>query len=201
MPNLANFAKGKALQGYGSGETSIQLQSGQGARFPAPPFVAVWWNSTDFPDAADDEFAEIVTVTDVSGDTLTVLRGQEDTVASAKNIAGKAYSISAVITAGVMAGYMPATPSEGTFRIKDGKYFQVWDSGDTDGNNTGWRTVFFAGGQWQAGPLDNDASVTNTAASYDIEEGKFKLYNQDQSKFQIVFLKGAPGEETVVIAP
>lgn len=56
--------------------TEIVVQSGHGARFPSAPF-----NATIHPDATfpDPDNAEIVRVTDVTSDTLTITRGQEGT--------------------------------------------------------------------------------------------------------------------------
>lgn len=87
-----NFAKATVSIGYNAAATSIALTAGHGARLPAAPFNATWWNSTDYPNPADDPSVEIVRVTNVSTDTLTITRAQESTAASAKNTAGKTYS-------------------------------------------------------------------------------------------------------------
>lgn len=97
---FTNFAKARVSTGYASGATSIILATGGGARFTqALPFNATWWNSSDYPDPADDPNREIVTVTGLSSNTLTIARGQEGTTASAKNITGKTYTLVAGITA------------------------------------------------------------------------------------------------------
>jgi hypothetical protein len=94
-----NFAKGTVSQGYDASATSIVLNSGHGARFPAIPFNATWWNITDYLDPADDPNVEIVRVTNISTDTLTVVRGQEGISASTKNTNGKTYKLAAGVTA------------------------------------------------------------------------------------------------------
>lgn len=92
-----NFAKCTVSIGYSAVATSVALQSGDGAKLPQPStdgaFNVVWWNSTDYPDPADDPNVEIVRVTARSTDTLTVTRAQESTSASTKNTSGKTYKM------------------------------------------------------------------------------------------------------------
>lgn len=94
-----NFAIGTLSTGYDASAVSIILTSGHGARFPAPPFNATWWNSTDYSNPSLDPNVEIVRVTAVSTDTFTITRGQEGTSASTKNTAAKTYNIHAGLTA------------------------------------------------------------------------------------------------------
>jgi hypothetical protein len=98
LDSVANFVSVQASTGYNSAATSIALQSGQGAKLPATPFNLIWWNSTDYPNPANDPNVEIVRVTNVSGDTLTITRAQEGTTATNKNTAGKTYSLVIGIT-------------------------------------------------------------------------------------------------------
>lgn len=99
---VKNFAKATVSTTYDASATSIVLTSGHGAKFPAPStdgaFNLVWWNSTDYPDPADDPNVEIVRVTARSTDTLTVTRAQEGTSASTKNTGGKVYKMMLAIT-------------------------------------------------------------------------------------------------------
>lgn len=99
LDNVANFVLVQASTGYGSSDTSITLQSGQGAKLPAAPHQLIWWNSTDYPNPANDPNVEIIRVTNISTDTLTISRAQEGTSASTKNSAGKTYSLTLGITA------------------------------------------------------------------------------------------------------
>lgn len=57
--------------------TSLVLQSGEGAGFPTPPFNATLWPSGVAPIESN---AEIVRVTNISTDTLTITRTQEGSV-------------------------------------------------------------------------------------------------------------------------
>ena len=58
--------------------TSVVVAAGHGARFPAPPFNATIWPTGALPDPTN---AEIVRVTAISTDTLTLARAQESTTA------------------------------------------------------------------------------------------------------------------------
>lgn len=103
MDAVKNFAIATLTQGYDNTATSIVVSAGEGARFPTPPFNAVWWNATTYPNPADDPNREIVRVTAITTDTLTVTRGQETTLgglaASTKNAGGATYKIMQAHTA------------------------------------------------------------------------------------------------------
>src|SRR5580765_8226866 len=59
--------------------TTLTLAAGHGARFPTTfPFPATIWPPTAMPDPAN---AEIVSVTAIAGNVLTIVRAQESTVA------------------------------------------------------------------------------------------------------------------------
>lgn len=102
LDNTKNFAKVTVSTGYSDVATEIVLTTGHGTKLPTAPFNAVWWNSTDYSDPSDDPNVEIVRVTNIATDTLTVTRAQESTVASAKNTGGKTYKMIAGLTAKTM---------------------------------------------------------------------------------------------------
>lgn len=79
---------------YDDTSTSIDLIAGDGVKLPAAPFNMVWWNESDFPNPCKDPGKEIVRVTAISTDTLTITRAQEGTDAADHNIAGKTYAMS-----------------------------------------------------------------------------------------------------------
>ncbi len=58
--------------------TSLVVASGEGAKFPTPPFNATVWPAGSAPSTSN---AEIVRVTGISTDTLTITRTQESTSA------------------------------------------------------------------------------------------------------------------------
>jgi hypothetical protein len=99
---VRNFAKVTVSTGYSASDTTIVLVTGDGAKLPNPAtegaFNLTWWNWTDYKDPADDPYVEIVRCTARNNDTLTVIRGQEGTVASAKNLSGKIYKMVLTMT-------------------------------------------------------------------------------------------------------
>lgn len=92
---IRNFAKVTLAAGIDADDTSAALLTGHGVRIPNPStdgaFNLVLWNSTNYPDPADDPAVEIIRVTGRSGDSLTIERAQEGTSAVAHNATGKTY--------------------------------------------------------------------------------------------------------------
>ena len=99
---VKNFAIVTVSTGYAAGATSIVLSSGDGAKLPAPStdgaFNLVWYNSSDYPNPADDPSVEIVRCTGRSTDTLTVTRAQEGTADVNHNTGGKTYKMLLSVT-------------------------------------------------------------------------------------------------------
>jgi len=58
--------------------TTLTVTGGHGSRFPTPPFNATVWPSGATPDPTN---AEVVRVTAISTDTLTITRAQESSSA------------------------------------------------------------------------------------------------------------------------
>lgn len=98
-----NFGVAQVSGGYNATATSIVVEAGQGTALGPAPFNAVWWNATSYPNIWDDPNREIVRVTAINTDTLTIVRAQEVSqggkTASTKNAAGSTYLIARVITA------------------------------------------------------------------------------------------------------
>jgi len=96
---VRNFVRVTTAQLYDDTATSIELSSGEASLLPNPitegEFNLVWFNSSDYRNPTDDPNVEIVRViaVDTGTDIITVVRGQEDTSASIKNIGGKTYSM------------------------------------------------------------------------------------------------------------
>lgn len=76
-----------------SSGTSLIVQAGDGAKFPTPPFNAVIWPAGTQPLASN---AEVVRVTAIATDTLTITRAQEGSSARSVVVGDQ---ISAAITA------------------------------------------------------------------------------------------------------
>ena len=115
LDNVKNFIKVTVNQGYGSSDTSIVLSTGQGAKLPSPSFNLVWYDSSLYSDPCDDPNVEIVRVTNVSGDTLTVTRGQEGITASTKNTSGHTYFLILGLTAKMITDIQTAINSAASF--------------------------------------------------------------------------------------
>src|SRR4030095_1502988 len=79
---LKDFAYGTVLTAPSpaTSGTSLVLNAGQGALMPTVPFNATVWQLGVQPSTTN---AEIVTVTAISTDTLTIVRAQEGTSARA----------------------------------------------------------------------------------------------------------------------
>jgi hypothetical protein len=102
LDNAKNFAKATVSAGHDAVAVLINLVAGQGQRMPTAPFNVVWWNATDYPDPSDDPNVEVCRVTEQNGDQLTLVRAQEGTTATPKNINGKTYRLIAGMTAKVI---------------------------------------------------------------------------------------------------
>lgn len=145
MDQAKNFAKVTVEGVYDDIVTSVDLIAGGGAKLPTTPFNAVWWNATDYPDPADDPFVEIVRVTAIATDTLTVARGEEGPSPGTgfeHALEGKLYRMAAGLTAKVINEDLLGT---GATRLRVNTGTQVIEAvaefiflGDVDGagNNT-----------------------------------------------------------------
>jgi hypothetical protein len=72
----------------------------------------------DYPNPANDPNVEIVRVTNVSTDTLTITRGQEGTSAANHNTGGKTYSLVLGITAKMITDLASQTETACPLRTK-----------------------------------------------------------------------------------
>jgi hypothetical protein len=149
MDAAKNFAKGTVVDGILENDTSITLESGHGARFPAAPFNAVIWNSGQYPDPSDDPDVEVLRVTAKATDTFTIERGQEGTVDVDHSAEGFTYLLIAPLTAKTVNDLAPVldrlTDDGNTFRINPGETIAldldrltgVATLGDKDGTGEG----------------------------------------------------------------
>lgn len=80
MAGIKDFATGIVVTAPSPATSGVTLtlQTGEGARMPAVPFFATAHPATEMPTLDN---AEKVSVTDVTGDVLTIVRGQGDTTA------------------------------------------------------------------------------------------------------------------------
>ena len=96
LDHTQNGVIGTVQGRYDEIATQILLQPGEAANFFDPAVYGAYnvaWYNTQYSPAVRDPNYEIVRITAISGDTLTVLRGQEDYAASTKMVQGKTYVI------------------------------------------------------------------------------------------------------------
>ena len=149
--SLLNFAYGNVLGAPippGSGGL-ITLAAGQGANFPAPPFNIVVWPAGVIPLAAN---AEVMRVTVVNGDQLTITRRQEGSNARAV-VSGD--QVSAAITAKTLTDMQTAiNAGGGTTPFAAAPGSQPPALGTTNGQlawNTATNEIWgWTGAAWQA---------------------------------------------------
>ena len=112
IDNVLNFGFATVSGTYTSSGTAITCSGSTAVLLPSGA-NAVWYNLTDFPNVIDDPYKEIIRVVSISGDVLTVERGQEGITASVKNIAGKTYALI-------------NTPTKQMFDSIQGEFNAVW---------------------------------------------------------------------------
>jgi hypothetical protein len=93
------------LGGHAAGATTVTLDTGEGAKLPdvTGTFThayAWWFDSTNYASARLDPNREIVKITNRATDTLTVVRAQQGTAATAKNTPAAQYVMVSGATAG-----------------------------------------------------------------------------------------------------
>lgn len=91
---VVNFFKSQidpATLPVASTDTTITISAGDGAKLPTPEFDLVIYDASQ-GSPEDDPNREIVTVTAISTDTLTVNRGQQGTTATDK-LSGEVYPV------------------------------------------------------------------------------------------------------------
>lgn len=165
MSNLKDYATGTVSTAPSPADsgTTLDLQSGEGARMPAVPF-----NGTLSPDGVLPTLdnAEKVVVTDVTGDTLTIARAQGDTSAQMVDVG---WRFSNVIFSADFTDFTGKDIHVDNVYVgevfADNYYMQLTDSemyvgaSDPNGGNQGSRVLILAGngsddGSIQPGNID-----------------------------------------------
>lgn len=130
-----NHAKATVVGFYDENDTTIQLADGHGVNLPAAPFSAYCWDSNAYPDPSDDPNVEIFRITAKNVDTLTVIRGAEQSLGgkppSTKSTATGVYLLVAGITAGFVDNIRGAVVDVGEDTIWVTEHGAVGD-GSTD---------------------------------------------------------------------
>jgi len=96
LDQIQNFIKGTVSGTHDASVVTINVVDA--SAFPDPAsgeYNLTWYDSTVYPDPADDPNVEIVRVTgrDTGADTLTVTRNQESSGASTKSTGGSTYML------------------------------------------------------------------------------------------------------------
>lgn len=169
LDNAKNFAKVEVSTGYDASATSIILSASEGAKLPTVSFNAVWYNSTDYTDPTDDPNREIVRVTNISTDTLTVTRAQEGTSAATHNTGGKTYKMIAGLTAKTIntdlgSTFEPLKGDDDNYVTDAEKVVIGNTSGTNSGDETATRIGTIIGGAGDATPNDTDFVATSLTA-------------------------------------
>lgn len=146
MQLFANNAISKLAANITSGATSIALTAGEGGRFPSPGGADYFLLTLYQMSGANEVNHEIVKVTARAGDTLTVVRGWDNTTARAFNAFDP---VSLRITAAAMtAQAIGAQPASVTAPLTDESVISLdISTGDVfDVTIMGNRTINFTGG-------------------------------------------------------
>lgn len=113
---FANDASTTLQSGISAGATSVTLAAGTGSLFPNPSAGQAFYLT--FLDASTQQTKEIVLVLSRTGDTLSIVRGQQNTLARTWNAGDLAAQL---VTAGDMAGNIqPDQLQESEFTVAAG---------------------------------------------------------------------------------
>lgn len=123
LDKVKNFARVTVSTGYSSSDISIVLTTGDGLKLPTTSdgnYNLVWWNSSDYADPSNDPNVEVIRVTNLTSDTLTITRAQESTLATNKNTSGKTYSMALTVTEKMITDINAKLQKTIQFTIGDG---------------------------------------------------------------------------------
>jgi hypothetical protein len=134
--SLKNFAKTTLSASMTAGATTATVADA--SKLPATtPYLITVWDRGSYPDPADDPNVEIMLVTGVASNNLTVTRGQEGTTASSH---GSGLAVSNLLTAGTVKQITDAVDSSAsptfngltlTGQLSSNSTIEVANSGNT----------------------------------------------------------------------
>lgn len=194
MANKANLANSFLAAPVSDTDTTLTVENGDGALFPATPFYATLTEKNKLSRFTN---SEIVEVTDVTGDVLTINRAQRGTSAlefAAGDIVANGIYVEDLIelAENIDQRGIPSGGTEGQVLIKssDADYAVEWGDGARDALSP---EIQFAGGKVgigkvpENGALDVDGDIYSNGAKVAIEDdtgwitptllSPFKVYN------------------------
>lgn len=141
--NKKNLANAQLLTGISTSDTTITVKSGQGASLPDAPFLATL---SPLGVLSTIDNSEIILVTAVSSDTLTVSRAQEGTSAkefSADSILANSIYVRDTIPVGGTNGQIIKRTSTGYVWANESNttYSEISESEIEDGTSSNARTI------------------------------------------------------------
>lgn len=162
-----NNAKSVLAAGISASATVITVGTGAGALFPSPVSGQSYFKLT-ITDAATKTISEIMHVTSVSGDVMTVIRGQEGTTArvwSTNDIVANLMTAGSLLSFLQISNNLSEIKDAGEDAVNEARYnLGISDSSGFVGRSLGAPKVFYANGTYTRSPLARYAKVTLTGA-------------------------------------
>nr|WP_258569797.1 hypothetical protein [Escherichia coli] len=161
-----NNAKSVLAAGISASATVITVGTGAGSLFPSPVSGQSYFKLT-ITDAATKTISEIMHVTSVSGDVMTVIRGQEGTTArvwSTNDIVANLMTAGSLLSFLQISNNLSEIKDAGEDAVNEARYnLGISDSSGFVGRSLGAPKAFYANGTYTRSPLARYAKVTLTA--------------------------------------
>lgn len=160
-------AKSVLAAGISASATVITVGTGAGSLFPSPVSGQSYFKLT-ITDAATKTISEIMHVTSVSGDVMTVIRGQEGTTArvwSTNDIVANLMTAGSLLSFLQISNNLSEIKDAGEDAVNEARYnLGISDSSGFVGRSLGAPKAFYANGTYTRSPLARYAKVTLTGA-------------------------------------
>ncbi|HIE9259265.1 TPA: glycine-rich domain-containing protein [Klebsiella variicola subsp. variicola] len=158
-----NNAKSVLAAGISASATVITVGTGAGSLFPSPVSGQSYFKLT-ITDAATKTISEIMHVTSVSGDVMTVIRGQEGTTArvwSTNDIVANLMTAGSLLSFLQISNNLSEIKDAGEDAVNEARYnLGISDSSGFVGRSLGAPKAFYANGTYTRSPLARYAKVT-----------------------------------------
>jgi hypothetical protein len=158
-----NNAKSVLASGVSASATVITVSSGSGVLFPTPSPGVSYFKLTII-DAATKTINEIMHVTSVSGDVMTVIRGQEGTTArvwSTNDIVANLMTAGSLLSFLQISNNLSEIKDAGQNAVNEARYnLGISDSSGFVGRSLGAPKTFYANGTYTRSALARFAKIT-----------------------------------------